>query len=40
LAAAENDKHVTGSGSRPASDDRSKLATNFDRTAVTGEKDS
>jgi GTP-binding protein len=40
LAAAENDKHVTGSGSRPASDDRSKLATNFDRTAVTGENDS
>jgi GTP-binding protein len=39
-ATAENSKHVAGPGSRPASDDRSKLATNFDRTAVTGEKDS
>jgi GTP-binding protein len=39
-ATAENGKHLTGPGSRPASEDRSKLATNFDRTAVTGEKDS
>jgi GTP-binding protein len=38
-ATAENGKHTAGPGSRPASDDRSKLATNFDRTAVTGEKD-
>jgi GTP-binding protein len=39
-ATAENGKHTAGPGSRPVSDDRSKLATNFDRTAVTGEKDS
>jgi GTPase len=34
LATAENDKHVA------ASDGGSKFTTNFDRTAVTGEKDS
>jgi GTP-binding protein len=40
LATAENGKHVTGPGSRTSSGDRSKLPANFDRTAVTGEKDS
>jgi GTP-binding protein len=39
-ATAENDKQVAEPGSRPVSDGRSKLTNNFDRTAVTGEKDS
>jgi GTPase len=39
-ATAENDKHTAGPDSPSASDDRSKLSNNFDRTAVTGEKDS
>jgi GTP-binding protein len=39
-AAAEIDQRALGRGARPSSVDRSTLTNNFDRTAVTGEKDS